>query len=233
MRSTAISTSVSRQLEQAEKRYEVGLIAITDVQEARAAHDCGAAAVIAAKRQLASAQEAAARNHRRRLRVAGASESNRSNSPTPDPSSEERWVEMALQQNLSAGLEPPGGGHRARKRERGPRRPPAVARPGREPLSGDHRRPVHQRRRHAVRHQLAGSIPKHHRSAIHHSDLSPAAWCPLRCARPCTSIARRRSGWSASPAKRSTMRATPISACSRRFRTSRRCAARSNRTPPP
>src|SRR5580700_6617590 len=49
--------SVNRQLEQAEKRYEVGLIAITDVQEARAAHDSGAAAVIASKRQLASAQE--------------------------------------------------------------------------------------------------------------------------------------------------------------------------------
>ena len=49
--------SVNRQLEQSEKRYEVGLIAITDVQEARAAHDSGAAAVIAAKRQLASTQE--------------------------------------------------------------------------------------------------------------------------------------------------------------------------------
>ncbi len=49
--------SVSRQLEQAEKRYQVGLIAITDVQEARAAHDSGAAAVIASKRQLAAAQE--------------------------------------------------------------------------------------------------------------------------------------------------------------------------------
>ncbi len=31
----------SRQLEQANKRFEVGLIAITDVQEARAAHDPG------------------------------------------------------------------------------------------------------------------------------------------------------------------------------------------------
>src|SRR5580692_836068 len=39
--------SVSRQVEQAEKRYQVGLIAVTDVQEARAAHDSGAAAVIA------------------------------------------------------------------------------------------------------------------------------------------------------------------------------------------
>ena len=49
--------SVTRQLEQAEKRYEVGLIAVTDVQEARASHDSSAAAVIAAKRQVASAQE--------------------------------------------------------------------------------------------------------------------------------------------------------------------------------
>ena len=47
----------SRQLEQAEKRFEVGLIAITDVQESRAAHDSATAGVIAAKRALASAQE--------------------------------------------------------------------------------------------------------------------------------------------------------------------------------
>ena len=33
----------SRQLEQAEKRFEVGLIAITDVQESRAAHDSATA----------------------------------------------------------------------------------------------------------------------------------------------------------------------------------------------
>jgi outer membrane protein len=38
----------TRQLEQAEKRFEVGLIAITDVQESRAAHDSATAAVIAA-----------------------------------------------------------------------------------------------------------------------------------------------------------------------------------------
>jgi outer membrane protein len=92
--------SVNRQLEQAEKRYEVGLIAITDVQEARAAHDSGAAAVIASKRQLASAQEL--------LReITGDAFDNlaRPAEPfelsNPDPSSEERWVEMALQQNLS------------------------------------------------------------------------------------------------------------------------------------
>jgi outer membrane protein len=49
--------SVTRQLEQAEKRFEVGLIAITDVQEARAAHDSATAGVIAAKRTLATAYE--------------------------------------------------------------------------------------------------------------------------------------------------------------------------------
>ena len=48
----------SRQLEQAEKRFEVGLIAVTDVQESRAAHDSATAGVIAAKRALASSQEA-------------------------------------------------------------------------------------------------------------------------------------------------------------------------------
>jgi outer membrane protein len=49
--------AVTRQLEQAEKRFEVGLIAITDVQEARAAHDSATAGVIDAKRTLATAYE--------------------------------------------------------------------------------------------------------------------------------------------------------------------------------
>src|SRR6202045_2013156 len=44
--------AISRQLDQANKRFEVGLIAITDVQEAKAARDTAAAAVIAAKGTL-------------------------------------------------------------------------------------------------------------------------------------------------------------------------------------
>jgi outer membrane protein len=92
--------SVNRQLEQAEKRYEVGLIAVTDVQEARAAHDSGAAAVIASKRQLASAQELL-----REITGDAFDELARPIEPfvltNPEPSSEDRWVEMALQQNLS------------------------------------------------------------------------------------------------------------------------------------
>jgi outer membrane protein len=92
--------SVSRQLEQAETRYEVGLIAVTDVQEARASHDSSAAAVIAAKRQVSSAQEL--------LREITGDPFDTLARPiepfeltNPDPISEDRWVDMALQQNLS------------------------------------------------------------------------------------------------------------------------------------
>src|SRR5579859_8130223 len=92
--------SVSRQLEQAEKRYEVGLIAITDVQEVRASHDSSAAAVIAAKRQVASAQELL-REITGDLFDTLARPIEPFELANPDPVSEDRWVEMALQQNLS------------------------------------------------------------------------------------------------------------------------------------
>jgi outer membrane protein len=92
--------SVNRQLEQAEKRYQVGLIAVTDVEEARAAHDSGAAAVIASKRALASTQELL-----REITGDAFDYLARPIEPfelaTPDPSNEDRWVDMALQQNLS------------------------------------------------------------------------------------------------------------------------------------
>ena len=92
--------SVNRQLDQAEKRYEVGLIAITDVQEARASHDSSAAAVIAAKRQVASTQELL-REITGDLFETLARPIEPFELTNPDPVSEERWVEMALQQNLS------------------------------------------------------------------------------------------------------------------------------------
>src|SRR6202451_712245 len=92
--------SVSRQLDQAEARYQIGLIAVTDVEEARASHDSTAAAVIAAKRALASTQEL--------LReiigapfVFLARPMERFEMANPDTISEDRWLEMALQQNLS------------------------------------------------------------------------------------------------------------------------------------
>lgn len=89
----------ARQLEQADKRFEVGLIAITDVQEARAAHDQAAAAVIQAKRALATAQEL--------LRELTGEPFDKLAAPTddmplrsPDPANEEQWVSAALEQNL-------------------------------------------------------------------------------------------------------------------------------------
>ena len=93
-------SSVSRQLEQAEKRYEVGLIAITDVQEARASHDSSAAAVIAAKREVASAREFL-REITGELFETLARPIEPLELTNPDPVSEDRWVDMALQQNLS------------------------------------------------------------------------------------------------------------------------------------
>ncbi|HEX3914651.1 MAG TPA: TolC family outer membrane protein [Steroidobacteraceae bacterium] len=93
-------TSVTRQLAQAEARYQIGLIAVTDVEEARASHDSTAAAVIAAKRALASTQELL-----REIIGDPFDSLARPIEPfemaNPDPISENRWVEMALQQNLS------------------------------------------------------------------------------------------------------------------------------------
>lgn len=89
----------ARQLEQAEKRFEVGLIAITDVQEARAAHDQAAAALIQAKRTLATAREL--------LRELTGESFDTLATPvddmplkSPEPANEEQWVNTALEQNL-------------------------------------------------------------------------------------------------------------------------------------
>jgi outer membrane protein len=97
---TSALEAISRQLEQAEKRFEVGLIAITDVQEARAARDSAAASVIAAKRQLATTEEL--------LREITAEKFTRLASPSdsmpllsPAPADETQWVERSMEQNLT------------------------------------------------------------------------------------------------------------------------------------
>jgi outer membrane protein len=89
----------SRQLEQSEKRFEVGLIAITDVQESRAAYDSATAGVIAAKRALASSQELL----RELTGEAYASlVKPAENMPLdqPQPADPQAWVDQALEQNL-------------------------------------------------------------------------------------------------------------------------------------
>lgn len=95
----AAREAIGRQLEQAQKRFEVGLIAITDVQEAQSGYDQAVAAEILAKRQLANSKEV--------LReivgdYPGELSKPRAEIPliAPAPADENQWVEVALQQNL-------------------------------------------------------------------------------------------------------------------------------------
>jgi len=92
--------AISRQLEQAEKRFEVGLIAITDVQEARAARDTAAADLIASKRQLATSQELLREITDLQYAVLATP---RATMPLqiPEPADPQKWVEASMEQNLS------------------------------------------------------------------------------------------------------------------------------------
>jgi len=92
--------AISRQLEQADKRFEVGLIAITDVQEARAARDTAAADLIAAKRQLATAQEFLREITDMQYQVLATP---RATMPLvmPEPADPQKWVEASMEQNLA------------------------------------------------------------------------------------------------------------------------------------
>src|SRR6187401_2575755 len=92
--------AISRQLEQADKRFEVGLIAITDVQEARAARDTAAADLIASKRSLATAQEFLREITDMQYAVLATP---RSTMPLqmPEPADAQKWVEASMEQNLA------------------------------------------------------------------------------------------------------------------------------------
>lgn len=92
--------AIARQLEQAQKRFEVGLIAITDVQEAQAAFDQAVAADIAARRLLATAKE--------NLREITGVYVDKLQRPAPEmelvppsPADPEAWVREAMDQNLA------------------------------------------------------------------------------------------------------------------------------------
>jgi len=92
--------SVQTQLDQAEQRYRVGLIAVTDVAVARASRDSTAAAVIAAKRTLATQQDLLrAITNESYTSLAGP----RDDMPllNPDPASEDTWVTTAMAQNAA------------------------------------------------------------------------------------------------------------------------------------
>jgi outer membrane protein len=88
------------QLQQANKRYQVGLIAITDVEQARAARDTAAASVIADKQALATAED--------QLQVITGRQYPALSEPgidmpllMPSPANQNQWVQTSLQQNLS------------------------------------------------------------------------------------------------------------------------------------
>ncbi len=91
--------AIARQLEQATRRFEVGLIAITDVKEAQAAYDNAVALEIAAQRSLAAAKE--------KLREVTGQYPQTLAEPgkdlpliPPAPQVEQDWVDISLQQNL-------------------------------------------------------------------------------------------------------------------------------------
>jgi outer membrane protein len=92
--------AISRQYEQANKRFEVGLIAITDVQEAKAARDSAAAATIDAKRQLATAQQLLREITNKEYATL---QRPKEDMPlkSPEPADMEQWVQLSMQQNLA------------------------------------------------------------------------------------------------------------------------------------
>jgi outer membrane protein len=96
----ATREAIARQLEQAQRRFEVGLIAITDVQQSQAAYDNAIATEIAAQRVLATRQEG--------VREIVGEYVTELNSPMeelpllpPDPASPDQWVNAAMEQNLA------------------------------------------------------------------------------------------------------------------------------------
>lgn len=92
--------AIARQLEQAKQRFEVGLIAITDVQESQAAYDQSVASEIQAKRELATAREF--------LREITGEYTPSLSAPaeefpllSPAPADEGSWIDLAMDQNLA------------------------------------------------------------------------------------------------------------------------------------
>lgn len=92
--------AIARQLEQAKQRFEVGLIAITDVQESQAAYDQSVASEIGAKRSLATAREYL-REITGQYATSLSAPVEDFPLPTPDPASEAAWVDQAMNQNLN------------------------------------------------------------------------------------------------------------------------------------
>lgn len=93
-------TALARQLEQTQQRFEVGLIAITDVQEAQAGYDAAVADVIRTKNLVDNAREALREITGTYYQILS---SLKGDAPLlrPDPTDIKKWSEMALASNTS------------------------------------------------------------------------------------------------------------------------------------
>ena len=192
------------QLDQADKRFEVGLIAITDVQEAKSARDTAAAAVIAAKRTLAT-------DIYRLEEITGQKYDQLSK---PDPRHAARGPEPAgrgaLGRDLArpepdAGREPPGGRRGARQRARRLRRTPADPRPGRRPHLQQDPTPIRPRGREVQQRRQQVQRPQY-RPAVHAADLQRRVHA-VQGARERVPLAGRQGGGGAELARHRTRRA--------------------------
>ncbi len=94
--SEAEETALRRQFEQAEQRFEVGLAAVTDVHEARAAWDGARARVIVAENALEDAKEALRETTGTRFENYSRLIEDVPLSP-PDPADSADWVRAALE----------------------------------------------------------------------------------------------------------------------------------------
>ncbi len=97
--SRAEETALGRQLEQSQQRFDVGLIAITDVQEAKAGHDLSVAQEIEAQNLLDDAREAL-REFTSELPEQLAPLGEDLPLVSPQPAVAEQWADTALKQNL-------------------------------------------------------------------------------------------------------------------------------------
>ena len=92
--------SLSRQLEQAKQRFDVGLTAITDVQEAQAGYDRAVAEEIAAENAVDNARESL-REITGEYLTALAPLGSGMPLVEPDPDNIEQWTSTSLEQNLN------------------------------------------------------------------------------------------------------------------------------------
>ncbi len=92
--------AIGRQLEQSEKRFEVGLIAITDVKESQASYDIAVANEISAENQLDISREflqvITGQLHQNLSKLGDTMQLAR-----PEPADIDKWIETSLEQNFN------------------------------------------------------------------------------------------------------------------------------------